>query len=270
MITYADQVFAPIDRDLELERIAGGNETEVYRTDDQRYVVKLKTDHGGTTQAALARAKADRAAAERFIACLGPQHTIPSYYIITRDKTGRTQALVIQPYLAGARQLFDVDYRSLTDHERAGIATQLRDIIHRSLVFYRATASMPDLYGRTSASAAERARTNKPWMLPRRLWSFLVERNLLRAHNLLLTPAPTQRIVLVDYDIVRRGWLYRAIYFSVRWMLFWRDHALILLMRNGGGVPGRRRSRTYANHGFLTHCRSFFRPPGRKNDLQKK
>ena len=44
MITYADQVFAPLDRDLALERIAGGNETEVYRTDDQRYVVKLKSD----------------------------------------------------------------------------------------------------------------------------------------------------------------------------------------------------------------------------------
>ena len=53
----------------------------------------------------------------------------------------------------------------------------------------------------------------------------LVERNLLRAHNLLLTPAPERRIVLVDYDIVRRGRLYRLIYFAVRWMLFWRDHA---------------------------------------------
>ena len=48
MTIYADQVFAPLDRDLALERIAGGNETEVYRTDDQRYVVKLKSDHGGT------------------------------------------------------------------------------------------------------------------------------------------------------------------------------------------------------------------------------
>jgi hypothetical protein len=48
---------------------------------------------------------------------------------------------------------------------------------------------------------------------------------------LLLTPAPERRIVLVDYDIVRRGWLYRLIYFAVRWMLFWRDHMLILLMR---------------------------------------
>ena len=81
MPIYADQVFAPLDRDLALERIAGGNETEVYRTDDQRYVIKLKSDHGGTAAVALARALADRAAAERFIACLGPAHTITSFYL---------------------------------------------------------------------------------------------------------------------------------------------------------------------------------------------
>ena len=44
MSTYADVVFAPIDRDLALERIAGGNETEVYRSDDGRYVAKLKSE----------------------------------------------------------------------------------------------------------------------------------------------------------------------------------------------------------------------------------
>jgi len=231
MTIYADQVFALLDRDLALERIAGGNETEVYRTDDQHYVVKLKSDLGGTVDVTLARALADRAAAERFIACLGPAHTITSYYVIAHDSSGRVQTLVIQPYLAGAQQLFDIDYRALTHDERALIASQLREIIRRSLSFYRATASMPDLYGRTSISAAERVRLNKPWMLPQRMWSFLVERNLLRAHNLLLTPAPELRIVLVDYDIVRRGWLYRLIYFVVRWMLFWRDHTLIVLMR---------------------------------------
>src|SRR3954466_9910596 len=156
MTSYADQVFAPLDSDLALERIAGGNETEVYRTDDQRYVVKLKSDHGGAADAVLARALADRAAAEGFIACLGPEHTITSYYLIARDSSGRAQMLVIQPYLAGAQQLFDVDYRALSAAERAQIAAQLREIIGRSLRFYRATASMPDLYGRTSTSAAER------------------------------------------------------------------------------------------------------------------
>ena len=232
MISYADQVFAPLDHDLTLERIAGGNETEVYRTDDARYVVKLKSSHGGAADVALARALADRAAAERFIACLGPAHTITSFYVIARDSSGQAQVLVIQPYLAGAQQLFDVDYGALSREERVQIAAQLREIIRRSLSFYRATASMPDLYGRTSASAAERMRLNRPWMLPQRLWSFLVARNLLRSHNLLLTAAPERRIVLVDYDIVRRGPIYRLIYFAVRWMLFWRDHILILRLRH--------------------------------------
>ena len=43
--------------------------------------------------------------------------------------------------------------------------------------------------------------------------------------------------MLVDYDIVRRGRLYRLVYFAVRWLLFWREHALILWMRRGGAVP---------------------------------
>jgi hypothetical protein len=92
---------------------------------------------------------------------------------------------------------------------------------------------MPDLYGRTSRSSAERARLNGPLMLPWRLWSFLVKRNLLRSHNLLLTTEPDRRVVLIDYDTVRRGNLYRRIYYLVRWFLFWRDHALIVLMRKG-------------------------------------
>src|SRR5260221_7211672 len=125
MIPYTDHVFAPLDRDLALERIAGGNETEVYRTDDARYVVKLKSDHGGTAAVALARALADRAAAESFIACLGPAHTITSFYAIARDSSDRAQVLVIQQYLAGAQQLFDIDYRTLSRDERVQIASQL-------------------------------------------------------------------------------------------------------------------------------------------------
>ena len=54
MTAYADQLFASLDRDLELERIAGGNETEVYRTDDRRHVVKLKNDLGVCWEAAFA------------------------------------------------------------------------------------------------------------------------------------------------------------------------------------------------------------------------
>jgi len=236
-VYYTDSVFAPIDLDHVLERLAGGNETEVYRTDDGAHVVKLKHGPGNTAEAALADARAMRAAAEQFAGVLGPRHSIPSYFIVARDAAGQVQVLVVQPFLAGAQQLHDVDFAALTDDERASIAAQLREIIRRSLSFYRTSGSMPDLYGRTSRSSAERARLNGPLMLPWRLWSFLIKRNLLRAHNLMWTTTPAPRIVLVDYDIVRRGRLYKLIYYAVRWMLFWRDHALIMLMRRGTSVP---------------------------------
>jgi hypothetical protein len=235
---HADQVFAPIDHDLELERIAGGNETEVYRTDDHRHVVKLKSELGGGRAAAAAQAQLMRAVAEQYIECLGPAHTIPSHYLIARDSSGQIQALVLQPFLAGARPLFGVDYRALSDDERDALARALREIIRRSLSFYWKTGNMPDLYGRSSGSPAERAQQRSLAMLPRRLWSFLVERNLLRSHNLMVTADPEPRVVLVDYDFVRRGRFYRVVYFTVRWMLFWRDHMLIMLMRRGGRVPG--------------------------------
>lgn len=238
MISHKDEVFAPIDRDLELERIAGGNETEVYRSDDQRFVVKLKHELGGSTAEALAQARTMRAAAEQFAASLGQRHTIPSYYLLARDSAGQVQPLVIQPYLQNGTVLFDIDYGALSQQDRALIAGELREIIRRSLHFYWRTSSMPDLYGRTSGSPAERARQRSLGMLPRRLWSFLIERNLLRAHNLLLTSGPNRRVVLVDYDFVRRSRLYRLVYYTVRWMLFWRDHTLIMLMRRHGKVPG--------------------------------
>ncbi len=226
-VFYSDPVFAPIDRDLQLERVAGGNETEVYRTDDRQYVVKLKSDLGGSLADALAAAQEMRDAAEQFAACLGPEHSIPSYYLLSRDCAGRVQVLVVQPFLHPARPLYNVDYKTLSVHERAKVATQLREIIRRTLSFYRQTGSMPDLYGRRSADAAERKRLNAPSMLPSRLWSFLVQRNLLRSHNLLLVQEPVPRVVLVDYDFVRRGALYKRVYYVVRWFLFWRDHLLI-------------------------------------------
>lgn len=241
MIRYADDVFAAIDHDRVLQRIAGGNETEVYRTDDRRYVVKLKKELGNDLPGALAHAREMRRAAEHYTECLGARHTISSQYIIGRDSEGRVQVLVLQPFLHDAKPLFALDYRALSENERAHIATELREIIRRSLNFYRATGSMPDLYGRSSTSVNERKRGKTLAMLPKRLWSFLVQRNLLRSHNLMLTGGDAPRVVLVDYDFVRRGRLYKLIYFAVRWMLFWRDHMLILLMRRGNTVPGQSR-----------------------------
>ncbi len=235
MSNYENQVFHPIDIDGTLERIAGGNETEVYRTDDRRFVVKLKADLGSTRTSAMADARLMRAAAEFYAECLGPRYTIPSMYLVAEDDLGRAQVLVVQPFLEGARALHDLDYHALPAEDRELLALQLRDIISRSLAFFRRTGSMPDLYGRSSASVAERHQSRGVRQIPRRLWSFLVERNLLRSHNLML--AADGRVVLVDYDFVRRGRLYRSIYYGVRLALFARDHAIIATMRNIGSVP---------------------------------
>jgi hypothetical protein len=230
MTAYADQVFAPIDADHNLERIAGGNETEVYRSDDGRWVAKLKAELGGSRDEALRQARVMRAAAETFAACLGPHYSIPSSYLLARDSGGRVQIVVVQPYLEHARPLFALDYRAMSRAERQQLAGHLRAIIARAEAMYRATGSMPDLYGRTSGSSAERHRNRSVRQIPRRLWSFLVQRTLLRSHNLLHTGDPERPLALVDYDFVRRGPLYRLIYFLVRIALFWRDRLAIRLV----------------------------------------
>ncbi len=229
MTSYIDVVFAPIDRDLALERVAGGNETEVYRSDDGRYVAKLKGELGGSLDAALAQAREMRAAADGFAACLGPSYAIPSHYVLARENSGRVQVLVLQPFLCDARALSALDYRALTPHERRHLGAHLLTIIRRAERLYRTTGSMPDLYGRTSSSHAERRRNRSLRNLPRRLWSFLVERTLLRSHNLMLTNDPARPVALVDYDFVRRGRLYKRVYFLVRRLLFYRDRVAIRL-----------------------------------------
>jgi len=236
MPAYANDVFAPLDRDHVLERLAGGNETEVYWTDDRRYVVKLKDELGGDVCEAVAWARAMRAVAEHYTLCLGTRHTIPNYYVVARDGDGQAHALVLQPFVEGAQPLDTIDYRALSTTQRAEIAIQLGEIVRRAHAFYRATGSMPDLYGRSSGSSAERKRMRALGTLPGRLWSFLVQRNLLRSHNLVLSMAPECRIVLVDYDPVRQGRLYRLVYFAVRRVLLLRDLALLAWMRSGGVV----------------------------------
>jgi hypothetical protein len=230
MTVHADDVFAPIDVDMALERVAGGNETEVYRSDDGRFVAKLKHELGAPLQIALAEARVMRDAADAFAACLGPHYSIPSHYLLSRDSEGHVQILVLQPFLHDAQPLYTLDYRRLPLEERRRLAAALREIMSRAEAMYRATGSMPDLYGRTSASRAERRLNRSIRQLPRRMWSFLVERTILRSHNLLRTADPERPVALVDYDFVRQGPLYRMVYFLVRIALFWRDRVAIRLV----------------------------------------
>jgi hypothetical protein len=230
-LMYADRLFAPVDADLRMQRIAGGNETEVYCTDDRRHVVKVKSaDTSGSMEEALAQARLLRAAARTFTEALGSRYTIPNYFFVARDSTGQAKPVVVQPYVCDAQPLCEIDYTALSPEEREQVAAQLREIIRRSLDFYRRTGQMPDLYGRVSRNRAERRRSNSLWRLPERMWSFLVQRTLLRSHNLLLTAPPERRILLVDYDPVQKGRLYRTLYYAARVLLFLRDWVLIQRM----------------------------------------
>ncbi len=235
-VMHADTLFAPLDADLHLERVAGGNETEVYSTDDKRFVVKVKSEENGNGDA-LAEAMFLRAAADAFAGAVGPEHSLPNYYVITQSSEGQAQTVVLQPYLRQAKTLFETDYRQLSPTERRQIADQLRRLIRRALAFYRETGQMPDMYGRTSRNTAERRQLNSLAKLPWRLWSFIVKRNLLRSHNLMLSDDPERRITLVDYDPVRKGKFYRFLYYAARHVLFIRDYLLIGLMEKTGYVP---------------------------------
>ncbi len=236
---YHDPLFASLDADAHLERIGGGNETEVYCTDDRRYVVKVKHNPTTTLAATLTQALAMRKAARRFATVMGAQHSIPSEFLLGQDGAGQIQLLVVQPFYAEAQPLFALNYHHLRRAERLRLARQLLHIIRRAVATYGKRGWMPDLYGRTSASRAERERLNHWYMFPWRLWGFLVQRNLLRAHNLMLTAPPDSRIILVDYDPVTRGKFYQLIYYHMRFWLFWRDLLLIAVMVLTGWVPGR-------------------------------
>ncbi len=224
---YADCVFDPVDHDAIMERIGGGFETEVYCTEDRRYLVKLKSDRGGDRATALHQAQTMRARADALVACLRPVHTIPSDYLLSQDTAGNVQVLVVQPFLRHARPLAQVDYAALSPEERGHIAAQLRTILCCSRALYRTAGWMPDLYGLVSTSRVARQRLAAPALWGRHLWGFLVQRNLLCSVNLLVTDAPESRVVLVDYDRVPWNELVQRLYFGVRWLLSWRDEALV-------------------------------------------
>lgn len=231
---YVDAVFAPVDCDNTMERVGGGFETEVYSTANRRLLLKLKSGPGGKRESVLARARQMRAVAERFAACLGPAHTIPNDYLLSRDSAGQARVLVVQPFVEHGRPLKDVDFTMLAPDERRWVAAQLREIIRRQVALYHAVGYMPDLYGLSTQSRTDRARLSAPYLLFWHVWNFLFGRNLLSSHNLLLTDPPDRRVVLVDYDLVPWPPLIRRIYFGVRRMLCWRDEWLIDRMEQRG------------------------------------
>ncbi len=228
MEQHHNDVFAPIDIDHIMERVAGGNETEVYRSDDHRFVVKLKGEIGKRDMLSmLAAARQMQRAAQRFAACLGERHSIPTYFVLSRDRAGFVHALAIQPYLANARVLAAIDWTTIDPATRRQIGRDLRHIIARAIGCLLRTGHLPDLYGRISANAAERQRRRQLRYLPERVWSFLVKRTILHSQNLMLTGERAPRLILIDYDEVNRHLVYRIIYFLTRLILFGRDLIVI-------------------------------------------
>lgn len=220
-----DSLFAPLDEDLYLARIGGGNETEVYATDNQRYVVKVKSGSEDIRTNSLAEAFAEaqqlHVTAKQIARAIDPQHHVANYIIVAKSAIGHCQPIVIQPYFRHAQPLFEVNYDDLSFAEKRRVRHQLLDLIRCSVRVFFKEGWMPDLYGRISTSKSERTRLKSWHMLPWRLWSFLIQRNLLRSHNLMLTP--DSRVILVDYDPMQHGRFYQWIYYRVRLMLFLRD-----------------------------------------------
>ena len=204
----------------------------MYRTDDARFVVKLKDSQYTTPAAALVAARNLRRAARNFADIIGPEHSISNHFLIAGNGSDCANLIVIQPYLKEGLPLFYIDYAALTPETRRLVADQLLRIIRRSYSSYLKSGLFPDVYGRSAASPEERAHRNSPGQLPARLWSFIVRRTLLRAHNLLIMPDGC--ICLVDYDPVDRSALYKRIYYAARATLFLRDLFFIWLMKHTG------------------------------------
>jgi len=237
-LSYTSQVFAPVDRDHQVERVGGGFETEVYRTDDHRHVIKLKTHGDHDLQTALTRTRSMRSIAEAFARCLGPKHSIVSDYVLSEDDNGEVYVLAVQPFIRHATPLEQVNYGALGVEARNRVAEQLHKILRDSLAFYRETGYMPDLYGLSSSSREDRARQSTLRMLPWHLWTFFARRHILRSCNLLLTAAPEHQVILVDYDLVPWPSLLRRIYFAIRALMCWRDHLLVVRMHRHGRTGG--------------------------------
>lgn len=224
--TNRNECFAFLAQAHLIERIGGGSETDVYRTADACYVVKLKDGTSDSIEMALQQAATLRHAAAQFAHYLGPEHTIPTYFLLARGHAGKLNIVAIQPYLAAALPLATLNYRALPPDQWGQIERQLLTVLRRALRCYKRTGHMPDLYGTFSRTVTERRQMNTPLLWPQRVWRFFTQR-LWNAHNLLLTHEPAARIVLVDYDHVRWRNLWGQLYYAICWLLFWRELLLL-------------------------------------------
>lgn len=201
------------------ERIGGGYETDVYRSGDGRFVLKLKRAAAGPI-AALALARRLDVVARTFQRFLGPRHSLPSDYVVVPAGDGRAYVLGVQPFLAGAHPLDTVDLAALSAGARVALARQLWEITEGALACYGATGCLPDLYGLGPHLSDRVRRRDHSWMLTEG-WSLVAGSPLLNAHNLML--CPQGHVVLVDYDPLCTRSAACGLIYGARALLLLRD-----------------------------------------------
>lgn len=206
-----------------LTQVGGGYETDVFHSSDHGLALKLKQNSGGPA-VMFAYAQRLRQVADHFRAYLGPEHSLPTVYVIVSGHSGKSHVLAMQPFVENGRTLDSLDHTLLESEVRAALAEQLGTIVDRALACYRATGFLPDLYGLGPHDAIQARRWDLRWMLST-AWRMLAGRPLLAAHNLLLTA--DWRVVLVDYDPICAGWLSCRLAYAARALLLWRDRAYI-------------------------------------------
>jgi len=199
--------------------LSGGSQTDVYRTADRRFVIKLKATNARTVAARQQAAQLQQVA-DLLRAHLGPEHSLNTWFLVLADDSGQQLVVGVQPFLDGAHPLDAVVLGSLTRASQVSLLENLRSIVRRSLACYHSTGRAADLYGygRTAGSEARR------WD-PRRLlaegWRLISQRPLLTAHNLMLTQ--DGRVVVVDYDPICHSRLSCRLIYGARALLLVRD-----------------------------------------------
>lgn len=211
-----------------VRRIGGGYETDVFLSGDCRFALKLKRGVA-SVGAAIAQARELRAVAERFRGHLGPRHTVTNDYLVVAANGG-CRLLAIQPFLDGARGLDTLSLDTLTERERASLVRQLGSIVAGSEACFRATGTLPDLYGTGTREAAHARRRDMRWAL-HEIWHLVFEQPLLTSYNLLFTQ--DERLVLVDEDPICHGGLLCHLIYWARALLLWRDRWQVKALGRG-------------------------------------
>jgi hypothetical protein len=202
-----------------LTYLSGGSQTDVYRTADRRFVLKLKSV-GGQTAIAKRRAAQMKQLADALYAYLSPGNALRTWFLVLADETGEPFVVGVQPFLDGAHPLDAITIDTLPLDRQEALLAHLYRIVDRSLACYRATGRVADVYGYGRKAGAE-ARQWDPRRLLSEGWRLISQHPLLTSHNLMLTQ--DHRVVLVDYDLICYARVGCRLIYAARALLLLRD-----------------------------------------------